>query len=51
MPYAENALIRRRSQIFSEADKNALDPVDLHDGRLAGFFERLAHIVRKIGGK
>jgi len=52
MPYPENALLRRRSQIFIEAEaKPELDPVDLDDGYFAGFFERLALIVRKIGGK
>jgi hypothetical protein len=28
-----------------------IDPVDLDDGWLAGFIERLGAIVRKIGGK
>jgi hypothetical protein len=52
MPYPENALLRRRSQILTEAEaKTELDPVDLHDGRLAGFFERLARFLRKIAGK
>jgi hypothetical protein len=51
MPYPENALLRRRSQIFTEADRIELDPVDLDDGWLAGFIERLARLIRKMGGK
>jgi hypothetical protein len=53
MPYPENALIRRRSQIFSEVEypRIELDPVDLDDGWLAGFIELLTRVVRKIGGK
>jgi hypothetical protein len=53
MRYPENALIRRRSQIFSEAEspRIELDAVDLDDGWLAGFIELLTRIVRKIGGK
>ena len=51
MPYPENALLRRRSQIITEADKTGLDPVDLDDGWLAGFFERVARIVGKVNGK
>jgi hypothetical protein len=50
MPYPENVLVRRRSQIFTEAEaKTELDPVD--DGWLAGFIERLARVIRKMGGK
>ena len=51
MPYPENALLRRRSQIITEADKTGLDPVDLDDGWLAGFFEHVARIVGKVNGK
>jgi hypothetical protein len=53
MSYSENALIRRRSQIFTELEypRIELDPVDLDDGWLAGFIELLTRIVRKIGGK
>jgi hypothetical protein len=51
MPYPENALLRRRSQIFTEADKTELDPVDLDDGWFPAFLERAARIIRKIGGK
>jgi hypothetical protein len=51
MPYPENALLRRRCQILTEADKTELDPVDLDDGWLAGVFERLARLLRKMGGK
>jgi hypothetical protein len=53
MPYLGNALIKCRSQIFTEVEypRIELDPVDLDDGWLAGFIELLARIVRKIGGK
>ena len=52
MPYLGNALIKCRSQIFTEVEypRIELDPVDLDDGWLAGFVELLARIVRKIGG-
>jgi hypothetical protein len=52
MPYPENALIRRRSQIFSEVEfpRSELAAVDLDDGWLAGFIELLTR-VRKLGGK
>jgi hypothetical protein len=51
MPYPENALIRRGRQIVTEPPKIELDPMDLHDGSLARFIERLTHIVRNIRGK
>jgi hypothetical protein len=52
MPYPENVLLRRRSQIFTEAEaKTELDPVDLDDSWFAGFFERLARLLRKMSGK
>jgi hypothetical protein len=52
MPYPENTLLRRRRQIFTEAEaKTELDPVDLDDGWLAGFIKRLARVFRKMGGK
>ena len=51
MPYPENALLRRRCQIFTEADKIELDPVDLDDGWLAGFVKRLARLLRQMSGK
>jgi hypothetical protein len=48
MPYPENALKRRGRQIFTEPAKIEIDPVD---GWLAGFFERLARLLRKMGAK
>ena len=51
MPYPEKALIRRGRQIVTEPPKIELDPMDLHDGLLARFLERLTHIVRNIRGK
>ena len=51
MPYPENALMRRGRQIFTEPAKIEIDPIDLNDSWLAGFIERLAHIVRNIGSK
>ena len=51
MPYPEKALIRRGRQIVAEPPKIELDPMDLNDGWLAGFLERLASIVRNIGSK
>jgi hypothetical protein len=50
MPYPENALLRRRSQIFiEEPPKVKIDP--MNDGWLAGFIERLARVIHKMGGK
>ena len=48
MPYPENNLMRRDRQIFTEPAKIEIDPVD---GWLAGFFERLAGLIRKMIGK
>ena len=48
MPYPENALLRRGRQIFTEPAKIEIDPLD---GWLAGFFERLARLLRNMGGK
>lgn len=45
MPYPENALMRRGRQIFTEPAKIEIGPVD---GWLAGFFERLARLLRKM---
>ena len=52
MPYPENVLVRRRSQIFTDDEpaKIELDPLD-QDGWLAKLIERLARIGRNIGIK
>jgi hypothetical protein len=50
MPNPENNLLRHRNrQIFIE-EPPKVEP-DLIDGWLWGVIERLARIVRKIGGK
>jgi hypothetical protein len=52
MPYPENVLVRRRSQIFTDDEpaKIELDPLD-QNGWFAKFIERLARIGRNIGIK
>jgi hypothetical protein len=55
MPYLENVLVRRRRQIFSDdgddkQEKRELDSLE-HDGWLAEFIERIARVIRNIGGK
>jgi hypothetical protein len=52
MPHPENNLIRRRHRQIFIANPPKIEPVPpMIDGWLAGFIERLARIVRKIGGK
>jgi hypothetical protein len=50
MPYPENNLLRHRHrQIFID-DPPKVEP-DLINGWLTGFIQRLARIVRSLGGK
>jgi hypothetical protein len=54
-PYLENVLVKRRRQIFSDdgddkQEKRELDSLE-HDGWLAEFIERIARVIRNIGGK